>query len=48
MNIKLKQRPLKNGDFSLYLEYYLGYSTDKKGKIKHNRKKREFEPVHNC
>lgn len=43
MNVKLKQRILKNGDASLYLEYYLGYSRDKSGRIKHNRKKENLD-----
>lgn len=43
MGIKLKERTLKNGDISLYLEYYLGYSKDKSGKIIHNRKKENLD-----
>lgn len=40
MKIKLRQRNLKDGRISLFLEYYKGYTKDKDGKIKHNR---EFE-----
>lgn len=43
MNVKLKQRKLKNGMLSLYLEYYLGYSTTSEGKIKHKRKKENLD-----
>lgn len=43
MNVKLKERILKDGSKSLYLEYYLGYETDKSGKIKHNRKKENLD-----
>ena len=39
MKIQLKQRKLKDGTLSLYLEYYLGYERTADGKIKHNRKK---------
>ena len=43
MKVKLNQRKLKDGKLSLYLEYYLGYSKDKAGKIRHNRKKENLE-----
>ena len=43
MKAKLKKRVLKNGVESLYIEYYKGYTTDKKGKIKHFRKQENLE-----
>lgn len=38
MKVSLKQRKLNDGMISLFLEYYLGYSKDAAGKIKHKRK----------
>lgn len=43
MNVKLKERILKDGTKSLYLEYYLGYEVGKAGKIKHKRKKENLD-----
>ena len=40
MKINIRKRKLKDGQISLFLEYYKGYTKDKNGKIKHNR---EFE-----
>ncbi|MBI5403369.1 MAG: site-specific integrase [Ignavibacteriae bacterium] len=40
MKIKLRSKKVSNGNESLYLEYYKGYTKTPEGKIKHNR---EFE-----
>ena len=40
MKISLKQKRLKSGKYSLYIEYYKGSYIDENGKEKHNR---EFE-----
>lgn len=40
MKISLKQKKLKSGKYSLYIEYYKGSYIDENGKEKHNR---EFE-----
>lgn len=40
MKISLKQKKLKSGKNSLYLEYYKGSYKDENGKESHNR---EFE-----
>lgn len=37
MRISLKQKKLKNGTISLYIEYYKGSSTDETGKRIHLR-----------
>ena len=37
MKIHLKQKKLKSGKTSLYIEFYKGYMTNEEGKIKHNR-----------
>jgi len=37
MKITLKTRKLKNGQHSLYLEYYKGYVKSKSGKVSHKR-----------
>lgn len=39
MKIQIKERTLKDGNKSLYLEYYLGYERTADGRIKHIRKK---------
>jgi len=38
MKVKLKKRKINDGMISLFLEYYLGYSKNSDGKIKHKRK----------
>lgn len=38
MKINLRKKKLENNYSSLFLEYYLGYSKNKQGKIKHKRK----------
>jgi len=38
MKINLRKKENSNGKTSLFLEYYLGFTKDTKGKIKHNRK----------
>ncbi len=37
MKISLKKKKLVSGRYSLYLEYYKGYSIDENGKQTHNR-----------
>lgn len=43
MKVSLKERKLENGMLSLYLDYYLGYSKDSEGKIKHKRKQENLK-----
>jgi hypothetical protein len=43
MKVKLKKRKINDGKISLYLEYYLGYSKDSDGKIKHKRKQENLK-----
>lgn len=43
MKVKLKKRKINDGMISLYLEYYLGYSKDSDGKIKHKRKQENLK-----
>lgn len=50
-NPKLMQKELKNGTYSLYLEYYLGYTktiNEESGKevTRKNRRKESFESVY--
>jgi integrase len=42
MKVSLKNRPLKNGMESLYLDYYKGYKRTNEGKIKHIRKQEKL------
>lgn len=37
MKISLRKRKIANGRITLFLEYYLGYSINENGKMKHNR-----------
>lgn len=43
MKIKLKNRKIKNGMISLYLEYYDGYIKTNDGKIKHKRRQENLK-----